>query len=160
MPPTVDKRGQRKHKVTQYIRWSDVTQSVVTTRSPFCGYSTTSCVELNGEDLSCYWNKIESTILRKCPYHHWLANKAHVSAITVTDISKSFTYKMAAKINRHRCGTKLRNRHPIYIIYIAAAAATPRGSSAGPLKGEVRDVVHSPSSWHYRCSAECDDDRQ
>ena len=26
---------------TQYIRWSDVTESVATIRSPFCGYSTT-----------------------------------------------------------------------------------------------------------------------
>jgi len=34
--------------------------------------------------------------------------------ITVTNISKSFTYKMAAKINRHRYGTKLRHRRPMY----------------------------------------------
>jgi len=36
-------------------------------------------------------------------------------AITVTDSSKSFTYKMAAKINWHRYGTKLRNCHPMCI---------------------------------------------
>jgi len=34
-------------------------------------------------------------------------NKAYLSAITVTNISKSFTYKMAAKISSHRYGTKL-----------------------------------------------------
>ena len=28
------------------------------------------CVELNGEDLSCYSNKTESVSLRKCPYDH------------------------------------------------------------------------------------------
>jgi len=27
---------------------------------------------------------------------------------------KGFTYKMAAKINWHRYGTKLRHRHPMY----------------------------------------------
>jgi len=33
-------------------------------------YNTTSCVELKGEDLSCYSNKIESVSFRKCPYDH------------------------------------------------------------------------------------------
>jgi len=31
-----------------------------------------------------------------------LPKKAYLSAITVTDISQSFTYNMAAKINWHR----------------------------------------------------------
>jgi len=84
--------------------WSDVTESMVTVGSPFCGYdNTTWCVELNGKDLSCHLNKIVSVSLRKCPYDHWLASKAYLSAITVANISQSFTYKMAAKIN---CGIK------------------------------------------------------
>jgi len=70
--------------------------------------------ELNGEDLSCYSIKIESVSLRRCPYDHWLTNKAHLSAITVTNISHSFTYKMAAKMNWHRYGTKLRHCHHVY----------------------------------------------
>jgi len=42
-------------------------------------------------------------------------NKAYLSAITVTNISQSFfTYKMPAKINWHRYGTKLRHCHPMY----------------------------------------------
>jgi len=32
----------------------------------------------------------------------------------VTNISESFTYKMAATINWHRRGTKLRHCHPMY----------------------------------------------
>jgi len=36
---------------------------MVTIRSPFCGYNTIECVELNGEDLSCYSNNIESVSL-------------------------------------------------------------------------------------------------
>jgi len=71
-------------------------------------------VELNGEDLSCYSNKTEPVSLRKCPYDHWLTNKAYLSDITVIDISRSFTHKMAAKINWHRYGTKLRHYHSIY----------------------------------------------
>ena len=35
---------------------SDVAKSMVTIRSPFCGYNTTQGVELNGDDLSCYSN--------------------------------------------------------------------------------------------------------
>jgi len=34
-------------------------------RSPFCGHNTIQRVELNGEDLSCYSNNIESVSLRK-----------------------------------------------------------------------------------------------
>ena len=32
----------------------------------------------------------------------------------VTNISKSFTHKMAAKTSWHRYGTKLRHCHPVY----------------------------------------------
>jgi len=35
-------------------------QSLVTIRSPFCGYNTISCIELNSEDLLCYSNETES----------------------------------------------------------------------------------------------------
>jgi len=104
-----------RHKPV-YMRRNDVTESMVTIQSPFCGYSTTKCVELNGEALSCYSNKTESVSLRKCPYDHWLTDKAYLSAITVRNISRSFTYKMAAEINWHRYGTTLRHWHPMYCI--------------------------------------------
>ena len=48
----------------------DVTESMVTIRSPFCGYNTMPCVELNGEDQSCYSDQIESVSLRKWPHDH------------------------------------------------------------------------------------------
>jgi len=41
--------------------------------------------------------KTESVSSRKCPRDHGLTNKAYLSAITVTNIFQSFTYKMAAK---------------------------------------------------------------
>jgi len=88
---------------------------MVTIGSPFCGYNTTYYVELNGEDLSCYSNKIVSVSLRKWPYDHRLTNKAYLSAFNATNISRSFTYKMAAKVNWHRYGTKLRHRHSMYM---------------------------------------------
>jgi len=84
-------------------------------RLAFCGYNTIQCVELNGEDLSCYSNKIESISLIKCPRDQWLTNETYLSAITVTNIYQSFTYKMTAKINWHRYGTKLRHCHPMCI---------------------------------------------
>jgi len=88
---------------------------MVTIRSPFCGYNTIWCVELNGEDLSCYSNKTEWASLRKCSYNHWLTDKAYLSVfITVTNIYQSFTYKMAAKINWHRYGAKLSRCLPMY----------------------------------------------
>ena len=51
-------------------------------------------IELNGENLSRYSNKIESVSLRKCPYDHRLVNEAYLSAITATNISRSLTYKV------------------------------------------------------------------
>ena len=49
------------------------------------------------EDLSRYSNNIESVGLRIYPYDHKLANRSYLSDVTRTNISKSFTYKMAAK---------------------------------------------------------------
>jgi len=37
-----------------------------------------------------------------------ITNKAYLSDIRVTNISKSCTHNMAAKASRHRYGTKLR----------------------------------------------------
>ena len=39
---------------------SDVTESMVTTRSPFFGYNMAYCVELRGEHLLCCLNYIQS----------------------------------------------------------------------------------------------------
>ena len=82
----------------------------------------------------CYSNKTESVILRKCPYDHWLTNKAYLSTITVRNISQSFTYKMAAKINWHRYGTKWRHCHPMYL-------APWLTSKTGPLHGLKASTV-------------------
>jgi len=76
-----------------YIGWSDVT-SVAAVRSPFCR-STRCTVWLNGEDLSCYLNKIESVGLRKCPYYRYLIEKVTSSDVRATNISQSLPHKMA-----------------------------------------------------------------
>ena len=84
---------------------------VATTKTmPKIAYSfANNCIK-----TSCYSNKIVSVSLRKCPYDHWLANKAYLSSIAVTNIYQSFTYKMAAKIGWHRYWTKLRHCRPVY----------------------------------------------
>ena len=43
-----------------------------------------------------------------------LTKKANLSDSRVTNISNSFTHKMAAKISWHRYGTTLRHCHPVY----------------------------------------------
>jgi len=47
------------------------------------------------------------------------SNKAYLSAITVTSIFQSLTYKMTAKTSWHRYGTKLRHgvelSHDVYL---------------------------------------------
>jgi len=97
-----------------YVVWSDVTESVVTIRSPFCGYNLAQRVELVGEDLPCYSNKIQPVSLWKCPRGHQPADKGYLTDIRVTNISKSFTHKMATETSWHRYGTKLRHSHPMY----------------------------------------------
>jgi len=57
--------------------------------------NTAYCVKLSGEDLSRYWNKIESAESRKCPYYHYRTKK--VSGVTITNISQSLTYIMVEK---------------------------------------------------------------
>ena len=53
-----------------YIGRCDVTESMITIRSSFCGYNTMSITHdimgrVKGEDLSCYSNK--SVVLKKIP---------------------------------------------------------------------------------------------
>ena len=78
---------------------------MVTIRSPLCGYNTAWCVELNGDDVSCYSNKIESfrPSLRKCPSLTCRQSVLILSVIAVTNIdSRSFTYTTAAKMSTGR----------------------------------------------------------
>jgi len=67
-----------------------------------------------GEDLPCYSSKIYPVSLKKCPRDHYPVDKANLSDSRVTNISRSFTQKMAAKTSWHRYGTKLRHCHPMY----------------------------------------------
>jgi len=51
-----------------------------------------------------------------CSYDHWFSNKAYLSAITVTNISRTFAHKMAAKINVHRYQTKINTSLTPYVL--------------------------------------------
>ena len=61
----------------------------------------TPCAELNGKNLSCYSNKIESVSLRIVRMISDLPTE-RTYALSRWRTFISFTYKMAAKINRHR----------------------------------------------------------
>ena len=74
-----------------HIGRSDVTESMVTIRSPFCGYNTTKCVQLNGEDLACYSNNTESVSSRKCRYDR--CRSVFTRYHSDQHVSKVFTYK-------------------------------------------------------------------
>ena len=58
--------------------------------------------------------KIYHVIQIKCARDHQPTDKAYISDITVTDISKSFTHKMAANTSWHRYRTTLRHCHLTY----------------------------------------------
>ena len=82
----------------QAYTWVGVTsQNLWSQYDRHFGYNSAYCMELKGDDLWSYSHKIEPVSLWKCPYDYQLANKAYLSDVTVTHISESFTYKMAAK---------------------------------------------------------------
>jgi len=70
---------------------------------------------------------------------YYLTNKAYLSAVTVTSIFPSFTYKMAAKTSWHRYGTKWRHCHLMY----TAADGRPLVAVATKLRALVLGGVHS-----------------
>jgi len=47
-------------------------------------------------------------------HDHQPADKAYLNDVRVTNISRSFSHKMAAETSWHRYGTKLRHCHPVY----------------------------------------------
>jgi len=49
---------------------------------------------------------------------NYLTKKAYLNDITVSNLSQSFTHKMAAKTSWHRYGTKLRHCHPVYTLAV------------------------------------------
>jgi len=58
--------------------------------------------------------KIYHVTQTKFNQDHQPADKAYLNDIRLTNISKSFTHKMAAETSWHRYGTKLRHCHPMY----------------------------------------------
>jgi len=52
--------------------------------------------------IALFGYKLNQFDLRKYPHSHRLTNQAYTSDITVTEISRHFTYKMAAKHGGHR----------------------------------------------------------
>ena len=87
--------------------------------------------------------KLNPLVKQKCLYDHWLSNKACLSAITVTNISQIFTYKMAAKISWHRYGTKLRHCHSMYGRDADAREQWTRRVSGSTCSGQFRSVHFS-----------------
>jgi len=82
---------------------------VVTIRSLLFG-NTAYCVKLNGEDLSRYSNKIESTGLRKCPYCHYLTTKVP------TPIFYTVTDTVTDLVNTEHVGNNSRILGPVWCI--------------------------------------------
>jgi len=77
-----------------------------------------------------------------------VTNKAYLSAITVTTISKSFTYKMAAKINWHRYGTIITSLSPcVYSAFSALTLLVGRQEGHPACKKQSGGVLAWLSVW-------------
>jgi len=59
----------------EYVRWNNITVICSHNTISMLWGNTAYCEKLTGEDLSRYWNKMESVGLRKCPYYHYLIKK-------------------------------------------------------------------------------------
>jgi len=87
----------RFHSVAVYVGWNDVTVIYCyNTISMLCG-NMSCCVKLSDEDLSCYWNKIESVGLRKCLYFaiflwKWCHNNKRFAYVTTLSGGKQLAY--------------------------------------------------------------------
>ena len=66
-----------------------------------------------------YSNKMESVALRKCPYDHRLTNKAYLSAVTVTDISRSFYLQDGGKKQLAEIWNKIASLSPYAYVVLA-----------------------------------------
>jgi len=86
---------------------------MVMIRSPFCGYNTIYCVELNGEELSVIRIKLNQLVYDNVHMTTDLPTKRIQTLSQWQTFLGVFTHKMAAKIKWHRYETKLRHCHPM-----------------------------------------------
>jgi len=82
-------------------------------------YNTKSCDELNGEYLSCFSNQVESVSLRKCPCGHRLTDKAHLSAISMTDIA--YLWVLPTRWRQKSTGIDMEQNYVIVALCIKVA---------------------------------------
>jgi len=91
----------RRREKSVYIAWSDVTEYIVTIRSPCCGYNLARCVELlKAKIYGVIRIKLNQLVYKNVRTITSLPVK-HLSAITVASIFPRFTHKMAAKTSRN-----------------------------------------------------------
>ena len=108
---------------------------------------------LNGEDLLCYLNKIESVSLRKCPYDHRLFSIVYLSTVAVTNVSQSFYLHGGGKNHLAQIHT---HTHP----FNGPFPGLPRWASTRKVKPiwillKQETVSDSGISWAICQSAPC-----
>jgi len=84
-------------------------------------------------------------------HDHQPADKAYLNDIRVTNMSKSFSHKMAAETSWHRYGTKLRHCHPVYGgIFYRRGAVLAQYYSYGPVSVHLFVTSQSSVETHER----------
>jgi len=79
--------------------------------TPFLFSFSSSQKEPQISPLFAIWRICQNMLLGYSRLQTWLLSLVYLSAITVTNISQSFTNTMAARTSWYRCGTKLRCYH-------------------------------------------------
>ena len=108
-----------------------------------------------GEYLPCYWNKIHQLVQENV--HVIGPKKAYFNDGRVTNISKSFTYKM--KTSWHSYGTKLRYCQPVYTckfllsrcLYVCPTEAGRTKLTTLATVDVQITTVDSLAHWAYTC---------
>jgi len=101
-----------------YTGWSNVMESMVATRSPFCGYNTIQCVDLKDEDLLCYSNKIELESFFNVHRITDLPTKCNLSAISQWQI---FLRVLPTRWRQKSAGIDMEQNHVTVTLCIVSA---------------------------------------
>ena len=104
--------ARQRHDYSVYIKWSDVTESMVTIRSPFCEYNMAYCVDLSGEDLSYWLNYIQSVGLWK----RLMITSSPTKRISAISQRKTFIRVLPTRWRRKPAGIEITSLSPYVLI--------------------------------------------
>jgi len=124
---------------------------MVTIRSPFRGYITTWCVEIEGRRFNVLFAyKLNQFGLRKCPHDHWLTNKAYKKRYDSNKNLSTFYTQNAGEKRRTWIWNKITSLPPyVYCLSINIIFYTAEYGPVAKIIFEIRQafVLNADYIW-------------